>query len=111
MREFYSTFAAQCFVAPVLYMNANITYVINITALALSEAAVEKFYRIYKKIDMDRSGTIEIKEMVRNSSRDRHSVAISDRSLFSLSTLILTALSLRKECLGCSMRTTQVRST
>lgn len=34
-------------------------------SLALSMGAIEKFYKIYKKIDMDESGSIEIKEMVR----------------------------------------------
>lgn len=51
-------------ISVLLLYPAVLIYPICITALALSEAAVEKFYRIYKKIDMDESGTIEIKEMV-----------------------------------------------
>ena len=40
-------------------------------ALSLSEKAVEKFWQIYKKIDMDGSGTIEIKEMLVHFDIDR----------------------------------------
>lgn len=40
-------------------------------SLALSEKSVEKFWQIYKKIDMDGSGTIEIKEMLVHFDIDR----------------------------------------
>jgi Ca2+-binding EF-hand superfamily protein len=40
-------------------------------ALSLTEKAVEKFWHIYQKIDMDGSGTIEIKEMLVHFDIDR----------------------------------------
>lgn len=40
-------------------------------ALALTEKAVEKFWKIYRKIDIDGSGSIEIKEMLVHFDVDR----------------------------------------
>jgi Ca2+-binding EF-hand superfamily protein len=40
-------------------------------ALALTEKAVEKFWKIYRKIDLDGSGSIEIKEMLVHFDIDR----------------------------------------
>jgi Ca2+-binding EF-hand superfamily protein len=39
--------------------------------LALTEPAVEKFWKIYKKVDLDESGSIEIKEMLVHFDIDR----------------------------------------
>ena len=41
------------------------------SALALTEQAVEKFWKIYKKVDLDESGSIEIKEMLVHFDIDR----------------------------------------